>query len=54
MNIFGRNKRGDIPTLDIRGDEATVIPRTGSVEEPPPAPEPEQPRQVKLPKTKWY
>lgn len=54
MSIFGRERRPDVPRLDIRGDEATVIPRTGGVEESPPVPEPEEPRDLKLPKTKWY
>lgn len=48
------NRRLDVPRLDILGDEATVTPRAASVEEPPPAPEPTEPRQVKLPKTTWY
>lgn len=54
MNFFRRFRRGDVPELEIRGDEATVVPRTVSVEEPPPVPEePDEPRQVKLPPTVW-
>jgi hypothetical protein len=53
MKLFARNRRRDVPMLDINGAEATVIPRTAAVEEPPPVLEAEQPRHLKLPETIW-
>ncbi len=55
MNLFGRDRRPDVPELDVDGDQATVTPRTDeAVEDAPPQPRPSDPRIVKLPKTKWY
>ncbi len=55
MNLFGRDRRPDVPELDVEGDRATVTPRTDeTVEDAPPQLRPGEPRSVKLPKTKWY
>lgn len=55
MSLFGRNRRSDVPELDVQGEEATLTPRADDgADEAPPASEPGEPRVLKLPKTKWY
>ena len=56
MTLFSRERRQDVPELEVDGDEATLTPRQDPVEEPPPPSEPQagQSRRLKLPKSQWW